>query len=463
MYKVKHPRPARPDYDLIVIGSGSGGNVTAEQAARAGKKVAVIEMDTIGGECPNYGCVPTKALLEAAETYENIKRGAEFGIKAKVSVDYPAVRRWKRAAVKRTGTTDGEEFFASQGIKVIRGHAHFLSPWTVSVNGKRYSARNFLLATGTRPVAPPIPGLADVGHISFREAIELQAPPSSLFVIGGGAIGCEFAQLFNTFGTKVHLVDIAPRLIPLEDSEVGELLAALFEARGIAVQTGVKVTRVTKKGKLKVVHFEKDGVAHQAAVEEILVAAGMAPNTDMGLENAGVRYNRGGIITNRRMQTSAKHIYAAGDVVGPYRFTHTAAYQSRIAAHNLLHRSKPRTADYRAIPRCVFVEPEVACVGLTEQQLKEKGIKFHVGAAPISVIGRSNTSGHDSGFVKVLADKRGVLLGASIVSPRAGEMIHELTLAIQYRMTARQVAETIHAFPTWSETVRLACRQIKSK
>lgn len=463
MYKLKHKRPTYFDFDLLVIGTGSGGGVAAHTAAKAGKKVAVIEADTLGGECPNYGCVPTKSLLKAAEVYETARGGERFGIKAKeLSFDYKAIRAWKDAAVDHTGTEEGEQFYKSLGIKVIHGYAHFIDPWTVSVGGLRYHAKNFLIATGTKSVVPPIPGLAETGFITYREAIDLTKPLGSVFVIGGGAIGCEFAHLFQVFGSKVHIADIAPRLLCLEDPEVGELVGALMEQRGISVHTSAKIVRVAKNGSQKTVSFEKDGHTHRVTVDEVLLSSGKAANTDLGLENAGVEYDRGGIKTNDFMQTTAKHIYAAGDVVGPYRFTHTASYQSRIAAHNMYHREKKVKARYYAVPRCVFISPEVASVGVSEQQLIDKKYPYQVGAVPITVVGRANTSGVDSGFVKVLASKHGVIVGASIVGPNAGEMIHELTLAVQHRMTARQISETIHAFPTWSEAVRSACQRLKS-
>lgn len=462
MYKPTHRRPAHFDYDLLVIGTGSGGGVAAHLAAKSGRNVAVVEAEKIGGECPNFGCVPTKALLQAAEVYQAIVDGKRFGVHAKdVHIDYSQIKAWKDHAVNHTGAVEGEAYYEHEGIKILRGLAHFIDPWTVSVNGLRYRAKKFLIASGTKSVVPPIPGLADNGFMTYRDAIDMNKPPSSLFVIGGGAIGCEFAHFFRCMGSEVQIADIAPRLIALEDSEVGDLLGALFENRGIKVYGNTRVTRIEKSGAKKIVHFEKDGQTHRTTVSDILLATGKAPNTDMGLENAGVEYDRNGIKANKYMQTSSKHIYAAGDVAGPYRFTHTAAYQSRVAVHNMFHREHKVAAQYHAVPRCVFTEPEIACVGYTEDQLKQRRVKYISAAVPISIIGRSNTSGIDSGFVKVLATKYGTLMGASIVGPRAGEMIHELTLAIQHRMTARAVAETIHAFPTWSEAVRIACNKLR--
>lgn len=464
MHKTKNRRPAHFDFDLLIIGTGSGGGVAAHLASQAGKKVAVVEDNKVGGECPNFGCVPTKALLQAANTYRTAKEGKRFGIKAKdLSFDYKTIKAWKDAAVKHTGADEGEAFFSKEHVKVFHGHAHFMNEWSISISGRRYTAKKFLVATGTHSIVLPIPGLKEAGFMTYREAIDLTKLPKSLFVIGGGAIGCEFAHLFSSLGSEVSIADMAPRLVALEDPEVGELLGAMFEQRGIKVHVGVRVSRVSKKGTKKLVTYEKDGTSHCVTVDEILLAGGKAPNTDLGLENAGVNYDRGGIKVNRFMQTSNKHIYAAGDVVGPYRFTHTASYQSRVAVHNMFHRDEKIKATYHAIPRCVFTDPEIACVGATEKQLLEKGIKYQIGAVPITAIGRSNTSGQRSGFVKVLANKHGKLLGACIVSPRAGEIIHELTLAIQHKMTARDITETIHAFPTWSEAVRKACQKIICK
>lgn len=462
MYRLPRKRPGYFDYDLLVIGTGAGGGVAAHMATKAGKKVAVVEAEKVGGECPNFGCVPTKALLQAAEVYNSAKEGGRFGIQSKdLRINYTTIKAWKDQAVEHTGAEEGEAFYDSEGIKVLKGYARFIDPWTITLNGRRYKSRKFLIATGTRSVVPPIPGLKEAGFMTYREAIDLNKLPSSLFVIGGGAIGCEFAHFFNSLGTDIQIADIAPRLIALEDPEVGELLGALFERRGIKVHNGARVTRIVKGSDEKTVYFEMGGKTHKTSVENILLASGKAPNTDLGLENADVEFDRGGIKVNKYMETSSKHIYAAGDIVGPYRFTHTASYQSRVAVHNMFHREGKVTAKYHAVPRCVFTDPEIACVGYTEQQLKDKGIHYKVGAAPITVIGRANTSGVDSGFVKVLATLHGTLMGASIVSPRAGEMVHELTLAIQHRLTARDVSETIHAFPTWSEAVRVACQRLK--
>lgn len=462
MYQTKRNKPKIFNYDLVVIGSGSGGGVAAHLVARSGKSVAIVEQEKVGGECPNFGCVPTKALLQSAEVYNTIKEASEFGIKVgRVDVDYPAIRNWKRQAVSNTGVEDGREAYINDGIDVLKGHAHFISPWVLNVGGRRVHAKQFIIATGTHDVVPPIHGLADAGYWTYRDAIEQTKAPKRLFVIGGGAIGLEFAHLFQSFGADLTIAEFAPRLLIREDEEMGELVQAIFESRGADVLTSTKVTSVKKNNDgTKTVTYETNGVSHQKTVDEVLLAAGKAANTDLGLENAGVLYTNRGIGVDAHMQTNVKHIYATGDVTGMYMFTHTASYQSRIAAHNILHPRNKKSADYSAIPRCVYLSPECAAVGATEHELQEKGVTYHVGAAPISLIGRSNTSQEDTGYVKVLASKYGTVLGASIVSPRAGEMIHELTLAVQMNLKVSDIDWTVHAFPTWSEAVRLACAQI---
>ncbi len=450
------------DYDLIVIGTGGAGSVAAHMSASLGKRVAVVEKDEIGGECPNWGCVPTKALLHAAEIYDAAKNGQQFGIRgATLSYNYPSIKAWKDIAVHRTGTWQGKKMFEAEGITVVKGDAHFISNHEITVNRQHQSAEYFLVATGTHDFIPPIENLDQTGYITFKEAADLTRPPKSLAIVGAGAVGCEYAELFSIFGTKVHLIDITPRLLMKEDEEVGALVRETFEQnRGMNVLMNTKVMKVAKEGLAKRVYYQQGREMKSLKVDEILIASGKLANVDIGLENAGVDYTPKNIIANELMQTSAKHIYTAGDVAGPYQFTHTAIYQGRVAAHNMWHKQKI-AVDYRAIPRCIFVNPEIASVGLTETECIKRDLKFKKAMAPISIIGRANTSNVDRGFVKVIAEPDGTLIGASIVSPRAGEMLHELTLAIQYGLTAQEVANTIHAFPTWSEAVRVACNKIR--
>ena len=449
------------DYDLIVLGSGGGGSVGALIAASAGKRVAMIEADALGGECPNFGCVPTKSLLHAAEIYDAAKHAQQFGIRSgTLTYNYPSLKAWKDLAVYRTGTGEGKRLYEAEGVKTIQGEARFLSPHEITVNRRHLSAEHFLIATGTHNFVPPIEGLDKTGYLTFKEAVDLTRPPKSLFIVGAGSVGCEFAELFSIFGSKVYLADITPRILPKEDEEVSELVRETFESeRGMEILTNTKVLRVAKEGLAKRVYFQQGASEKSVKVDEILIAAGKLANVDIGLENAGVEYTPRGINTNEFMQTTARNIFAAGDVVGPYNYAHTAIYQSRIAANNMWHKQKV-AADYRAVPRVVFLNPEVASVGLSEDECIKRDMRVKKAIAPVAIIGRANTSNTERGFVKVIADRHGILVGASIVSPRAGEIIHELTLAIQMRLRAIDVANTIHAFPTWSEAVRIACSKV---
>jgi mercuric reductase len=451
------------DFDVIILGSGGGGSVAAHILAGAGKRVAIAEPeDIMGGGCPNWACVPTKALLQAAEVYDAAKRGQQFGIRAAtLSYNYPSIKAWKDLVVKRTGTDQSEQLYESENIKVLHGAGHFISPHEMSVDRRHYSAENFIIATGSHSVIPPIDGLQKAGYLTYKEAINLTRPPRSLMIVGGGAVGCEFAELFSVFGTKVHISEVSSRLLVKEDEEAGDLLREVFEAeRGMQVLTNTKVIKIEKEGLAKRVHYQQGSELKSVKVDEVLIAAGKAANVDIGLENAGVEYSPHSVAVNEFTQTSAKHIYAAGDVAGPYQFTHTAIYQSRLAAHNILNGKQRIAADYRAVPRCTFVWPEIASVGLSEEECVKRDLRIKKALAPISIISRANTANMEQGFVKVITRKDNTIIGATIASPRAGEMIHELTLAIQHELTAADVAGTIHAFPTWSEAVRTACSKV---
>jgi len=451
------------DYDLIVIGSGAGGSVAADIVASAGKRVAIIEGDTLGGESPNWGCIPTKALLHAAGVYDAAKHGQPFGIRsAAVGYNYPSVKAWKDLAVQRSGATSGARYYQSRGIGLFSGMAHFISPHEITVNRRHLSAAHFLIATGSHWILPDVQGLDEVPYLTARTALELNRPPKSLFIIGGGATGTEFAELFSIFGTKIHIADVAPRLLPKEDQEVSETIEKTFkEKRGMSILTRAKVIAVAREGLMVRVTYLRGSEQHSVKVDQLLVAAGKAPTVDIGLENAGVTYTPKGIEVDDHLQTSVKHISASGDALGRNMFTHVGVYESKIFAHNLLNKGK-LIPDYRAIPRVTFVSPEVASVGLSEEACLKRDLTIKTAIAPINIIGRANVSNIRDGFVKVITDKKGILLGASVVAPHAGEVIHELTLAIQHGLSASQVANTLHAFPTWSEAVRVACGKIKA-
>ena len=454
---VKNKKSQQTDYDLIVIGTGSGGGVGANLAASMGKRVAIFEKDAIGGECPNFGCVPTKALLHAAEHYQIAKYSGPYGVvTGHVSFNYRNVREWKDLVVSRTGTAQGGAAFKDAGIEVHHGEAKFISNNTIQVGNKTYTAKNFLIATGSTVAIPPIPGLDKSGYHTYRDAIDYKKPPKSVFIIGGGPIGCEFAQIFSSFKSKVYIADGLPRLLGREDADAGELLGAIFKDRGIELYLNCAVESVRSTWRHKIIDLKTQSGHKRVFASHILVATGKrAAVLNLDLEKAGIEYDKGGIKVNSEMQTSNKNIYAAGDVVGPYLFTHTGEYQSHIAAHNMFNKDKI-LADYRAVPRCTFTDPEIASVGLNAETAKAEKIKIRVGTVPINIIGRANTSDVNNGFVKIITDEHGIVLGGAIVSPRAGEMIHEITLAVRLRLHVRELEETIHAYPTYSEAVKFA-------
>ncbi len=449
------------DYDLIVIGSGAGGSAAATIAAREGKKVAIIEADTFGGDSPNFSDVPTKALLHAAQLYDEARHGARFGLRSNtLGYNYPSLRTWKDLAVKRTGAAGNRKFYESQGIDTIAGQAHFLSPHEVSVNRKHITAAHFLVATGSHWVAPDIPGIENVDYLTPRTVLESIRPPKSIYIIGAGTVGTEIAQLLAIFGTKVFLAEIAARILPKEEEEVGELMERLLrETKGVTSLTGTRTVAIVKDGLGYRVTFLRGGSEKSIKVDEVLVATGRTPMLDLGLENASVNYDPTGITVNEHLGTSAHHIYAAGDVLGHSSHTHTALLESRVAAHNLFSKSQI-TPDYTATPRLTFTFPGIATVGYTEDDCIKRDLHVNTSLAPLNIIARSNTSDFRDGFVKLISDKKGMLVGATVVAPHAAEIIHELALAIKHGLTARDVANTPHAFLSWSEAVRVAAGKL---
>lgn len=451
------------EYDLIVIGSGAGGSGAATIAARTGKSVAIVEADDFGGDSSNYGDIPTKSLMHVARLYDEARHGDRFGLRTStLGYNYPSIRTWKQLAVKRTGAGGNRRFYENQGVSAFNGVAHFLSPNEITVNRRHLSAKHFLIATGSTWEIPEIPGLDEVGYVTQRSMLESIRPPKSLVIIGGGVEAVETAQLMATFGTKVTIVEKASRLLPDQDLEVGELLERLLhEQKGVDVLTQARVLSVQKEGLGKRILVARAGVEKSIRTDELMIATGRTPRVDLGLENASVKYTPKGITVNDHLQTSTKHIFAAGDVLGRDGHTHSALLESRVAAHNIFHREKV-TPDYKATPSIIFTFPEVARVGLSEDDCLRRDLSINKTIAPLNIISRSNTSDFRDGFVKIITDKKGVILGSTIVAPHAGEMIHELGLAIRHGLTASQVAETPHAFLSWSEAIRVAAGKLSS-
>lgn len=451
------------DYDLIVIGSGAGGSAAATIAARAGKRVAIIEEDTFGGESPNWSDVPTKALLHAARVFDEARHGSRFGLRTStLGYNYPSIRAWKELVVSRTGAANNRKFYENHGISAFQGKAHFLTPHEITVNRRHLSAAHFLVATGSSWVAPTIQGLSDIEYFTPRTILEAIRPPKTLFIIGGGQYGVEIAQLMATFGTKVYIAEKASRLLPHFDPEVGETVEKILsEQKGVGVLTHTRVLSIVKEGLGKKILISRGGTEKFVRADEVLVAAGRAPNVDLGLENASIEYTPKGIEVNDFLQTSSKHIFAAGDVLGRQSLTHNALLESRVAAHNMFERTKI-TPDYTAAPSVIFTSPEIAQVGLNEDDCRRRDRAINKAIAPLSIISRSNTSDFRDGFVKLITDKKGVVIGGTIVAPHAAELIHEIGLAVKWQMTAAQLAETPHAFLSWSEAIRVAAQKLAS-
>ena len=449
------------DYDLIVIGSGAGGSAAANIAAHDGKNVAIIESDVFGGNSPNWSDIPVKALLHAANLYDEARHGAKFGLRsATLGYNYPSIRAWKELAVQRTGAGGNRRYYENMGIKAISGNAHFLSPNEITVNRRHLSAANFLIATGSEWSIPNIPGIDIIKYLTPKTILEAIRPPKSLLIIGGSDVSIEIAQLMAIFGTKVFIVEKAERLLPNHDSEVGVIIERIMaEQKGVITLTHSRVVSVIKDGLGKRVIISRAGVEKSILVEEILVADGRMPNVDLGLGNAGIKFTAKGINVNDYLQTNVKHIFAVGDVLGNEGNTHTALLESQIAANNIFKRNKI-TPDYSANPNVIFTHPGIATVGLSEDDCQRRDLSINKAIAPLNIIARSNTADFRDGFVKIITDKKGVIIGGTVVTPNASEVIQELVIAVRHKLTANDLASTPHAFLSWNEAVRVAAGKL---
>ncbi len=449
------------DFDLIVIGSGAGGSAAATISAALGKRVAIIEKDDFGGESPNLGDIPMSAMLQTAQIFDSAKHGDRFGLRTNaLSYNYPSIQEWKKLAVKRTGAGGNRNYYESKGISTFKGIARFITPHEITINRRHLSAENFLIATGSSFLIPNIPGLADVNFHTMHSALNITRPPKTMFIIGSNSRAIELAELFSTFGTKVYLADSSARILPNEDEEVGLLLDKhLKETKGITFLTHTRVLEVSKSSITKRVVIRRGGIERSINVEEVVVCLGTTPNVDLGLENADIEYDPTGIKVNNYLQTSQKHIFAAGDVLGRNSETQGALMESRVVAFNLYHRNKI-IPDYLGAPRITWTNPNVVSIGMQEDDCLKRDLKVKKAIAPLNTTPRSNTADFRDGFVKLIADKNNVIIGATIVAPNGAEMAGELTLAVRLGMTAEQLRETPHAFLTWSEAIRIAASRL---
>ncbi len=459
----KWKRPARFDRNLVVIGAGSAGLVTSYIAAVLKAKVTLVEKHKMGGDCLNTGCVPSKALLRSAKLLSHMARSKELGIRrATAEFDFAEVMERVQRVVRTVAPHDSIERYTSLGVEVIEGSAKITSPWTVEITkaeGTRtLSTRSIVIAAGARPFVPPISGLEAAGYLTSDNLWELRQLPARLVVLGGGPIGSELAQAFARLGSRVTQVEMLPRLLPREDTDVSALVAERFRNEGIDVRTGHTAKRVEIESGEKVLVVEHDGAETRLPFDAILVAVGRTANTKgYGLEELEVPVGRT-VETNEFLQTRYPNIYAAGDVAGPFQFTHTAAHQAWYAAVNALFDPlKKFRADYSVIPWATFVDPEVARVGLNELEAKEKGIAYELTRYGIDDLDRAIADEEAHGFVKVLTvPGKDRILGVTIVGEHAGDLLAEFVLAMRHGIGLNKVLGTIHIYPTLAEANKYA-------
>lgn len=457
-------------FDIVIIGSGSAGFSAAEVSASQGASVCVIDKGRLGGECPNWACIPTKSLLKSAKMYYTAKHKlSDYGVHAtNVTFSYSRITARKDAVVDAiTGNGKKMSRIAEElGITIVRGDAEFIDAHTIKVGSQNIKGKSILIATGADSFVPPIAGLAQVGFLFFKEAVSLKKQPSSIVIIGGGPVACEFATFFSYLGTKVTMLELGKTLLSREDGEISALAQKSLQAKGVQVNTNTKTLSVAKDGRRKRVTYQVGEQKRQTIiVDQVLVAAGKRANIEtLNLKKAKIKTDdRGLLIVSDTLQTSVPHIFAAGDVAGRMQFTHAAHAQGYIAGVNMLKKSSRGMlkVDERVMPRVTFVDPEIASVGITAEEAKNKKMSILVAKFPVGALGRAVTEGEREGLIKIVVDKNTrQILGGHIIGAHAGEVIHEIALAMYTRIKIDDVASMIHAFPTFSEAVVVAASQI---
>src|SRR5712691_5601015 len=455
----QNPTPA-PCYNLVVIGAGTAGLVTAAGAAGLGAKVALIEKSLLGGDCLNVGCVPSKALIRSGRAAFDAKEAGPFGVHAgkPLEIDFPSVMERMRKLRADLSPHDSAQRFAKLGVDVFLGEARFAGPDTVEVAGKTLRFKRAVIATGARATDPPVPGLAETGYLTNETIFNLTQCPPRLAVIGGGPIGCELAQAFQRLGSQVSLLHKNAHLLDREDMEPSALVQKAFIREGIALRLNATITRVERSAGGKLLDYEAQGKEETIIVDEILAGAGRAPNIEgLNLEAAGVQYDRSrsrGILVNDCLQTSNPHIYGAGDVCMTWKFTHAADFSARIVIQNALFLGRKR-ASALTMPWCTYTDPEIAHVGLYERDARERGMEVDTYVREFKEVDRAVLDGEEDGFVKFHVRKgRDEILGATIVARHAGEMISEISVAIASRIGLGRLASVIHPYPTQAEAIR---------
>lgn len=452
-------------YDFVVLGGGSAGLVAAVGAAQLGARTLLVERKALGGDCLYTGCVPSKALIASARFAARAGRAEELGFAPQgwrfLGDSFASVTRRVARVVERVGERDAPEVFRALGVEIEFGAPRFVSPREIEIEsddgGRRVvGARRFCVATGSRPAAPPVEGLREAGFVTNEEVFQLESLPRSLVVLGGGPVGLELGQSFARLGSRVSVVEMGERLLAKEDEEVSDFVEQVLRAEGLEVLTKAKAVRARVEGGGKVLTVERGGREAEVRAEEILVAAGRRPNVEgLNLEAAGVGYGEGRIFTDEYLRTTARHVFAAGDVTGHFPFTHMAAYEGALVVRNaLFFWPLTQKTDFRVVPWATYTDPEVARVGLTEREARARfgDARVRVERAEFADNDRAQTEGEARGFAKfVCAGRRDRLVGASIVGPHAGELIHEVVLAMKLRLGLTALGGLTHVYPTLTQ------------
>ncbi|OOE41464.1 dihydrolipoyl dehydrogenase [Salinivibrio kushneri] len=452
-------KPGQFDRNMVVIGAGAGGLVSSYIAAVVKAKVTLVEKGSMGGDCLNTGCVPSKALIRAAKTMREIGKAKAFGIHTQApSVDFPAVMARVKQVITHIEPHDSVERYTKLGVECVQGEAHIVSPWEVEVNGERLTTRNIVIATGARPMLPPIPGLAEVTHYTSDTIWSLAQLPPRLLVLGGGPIGAELAQSFACLGSQVTLAEMADQLLSREDKDAAQLVEQALERDGVTILTQHKVKAFEHRNDQQVALLDGPDGEKSVAFDAVLVALGRSANTKgFGLEKLDIPVTeRGTIQVNEYLQTAYPNIYAVGDVAGPFQLTHASAHQAWYAAVNALFGQFKRfRADYSVMPAATYTSPEVARVGINEKEAKANQQEVEVTYYGIDDLDRAIADGNDHGFIKVLTPKgKDTILGVTIVGEHAGDLLAEFTLAMRHGLGLNKILGTVHPYPTMSEAVK---------
>lgn len=446
------------EYDIVIIGGGSAGLVVASAAAQLKAKVALVERDRLGGDCLWYGCVPSKSIIHASRIAYEVKNAARFGIYCdRPQIEFAKAMSHVQNAIAAIQPNDSPERFASLGVEVIFGSGQFIDEQTFLINTRPLTARTFVISTGSRPAIPPIAGLEQVGYLTNEQIFNITERPKSLAIIGGGPIGCELGQAFSRLGSQITIIASSDRILAKEDPEAAEVVQSQLASEGIRVITNTRVEKIEVAEGKKIISAGEEKVA----VDEILIATGRQPNVELlNLEAAGVEYTKKAIKVNEKLQTTNPRIYACGDAIGGYQFTHVAGYEASVVLKNALFFPLTKT-NYRVIPWATFTDPELARVGLTEQQAREKyGNDIYILKQDFADVDRAQAEAATTGFAKIITRSNGEILGATLVGPSAGELIHEVVLAMSNKLKVSALSGIIHVYPTLAEVNSKAALQL---